>query len=74
MWWSYLLTVFGLTGLVLAGRNKSLGWAIGLAAQVLWFVYAVVTQQWGFIVSALAYGSVYFRNWRAWRRAEKEAA
>lgn len=65
-YWSWLLTVVGVTGLYFAGRRRALGWAIGLAAQVLWLAYAIATQQWGFIVSAGAYGWVYAKNLRAW--------
>lgn len=70
-WWSWLLTGVGVTGLYFAGRKRALGWGIGIAAQVLWFLYAVVTQQWGFIVSCLAYGSVYTKNFLAWRSEAK---
>ena len=68
MLWSYLLAAVGILGLVLAGRRKAVGWAIGLGAQALWIAYALATHQFGFIVSALAYGAVYARNWLAWRR------
>jgi len=67
-WWSWLLTVVGITGLYFAGRRQAFGWAIGLAAQVLWLAYAIATRQWGFIVSAFAYAAVYGRNFAAWRR------
>jgi len=70
-WWSWLLTAWGVTGLVLAGRRKSVGWAVGLSAQALWVAYAIATRQWGFIVSAVAYGCVYARNWMTWRRSER---
>lgn len=65
-WWSYLLTAVGVTGLVLAGRKIWWAWLIGLAAQVLWIAYAIATEQWGFILSALAYGWVYATNARLW--------
>ena len=67
-WWSWLLTVVGVTGLYLAGRRSRWGWAIGLGAQVLWIAYALVSRQYGFIASALAYGAVYARNVVAWSR------
>lgn len=71
--WSYLLAAVGILGLILAGRRKAIGWAIGLAAQALWIAYALATHQYGFIVSALAYAAVYGRNWLAWsREAELE--
>jgi hypothetical protein len=67
-WWSWVLTAIGVFGLWLAGRKSPWGWAVGLGAQVLWFAYAISTSQYGFIVSCFAYGWVYLRNFRAWRR------
>lgn len=65
-YWSWLLTAVGVTGLLIAGSKKRAGWAIGLGAQGLWIAYALATKQYGFLVSAAAYGSVYVRNWRKW--------
>lgn len=69
-WWSYVLTAVGVAGLYLAGRRHWAGWAIGLAAQVLWISYALHTRQYGFIVSAVAYGAVYARNLNTWMKAD----
>ena len=71
--WSYVLTAIGITGIYLAGRRNLYGWVVGLSAQVLWIAYAVATEQWGFIVSAFAYGSVYANNWRKWAKEAKRA-
>lgn len=71
--WSWVLAAVGITGIYLAGRMNKLGWAIGLGAQVLWLAYAIVTRQWGFIATAIAYGFVYARNWWRWRAAEVAA-
>lgn len=68
-WWSWLLTAVGVTGLWAAGSRKSWGWLIGLGAQVLWVGYALQSKQYGFLVSAVAYGTVYARNFKSWRRA-----
>lgn len=70
--WSIALAAVGILGLYLAGRKNVWGWAIGVGAQVLWIAYAIVTQQYGFILSALAYGWVYSLNWWRWRREERE--
>lgn len=67
-YWSYLLTAVGAVGLLLAGRMQRTGWLVGLAAQGLWIAYALSTQQYGFLISAFIYGSVYARNYLAWRR------
>lgn len=68
--WSFALAAVGIVGLVLAGRKNAAGWAVGLGAQVLWVVYALVAGQYGFIVTAVAYGYVYGKNYLAWRRDE----
>lgn len=66
--WSWALTAVGVLGIYLAGRRARVGWAVGFGAQALWIAYAVATRQWGFIFSAIAYGTVYGRNWLRWRR------
>jgi nicotinamide riboside transporter PnuC len=70
--WSVALAIVGIVGIWLAGRRNLWGWAIGLAAQALWIVFALLTGQYGFIFSALAYGFVYGRNWLRWRRDRDE--
>lgn len=69
MLWSLILATIGIIGLLAAGSKKSVGWLIGLSAQLLWFVYGVTTHQYGFLLSAAAYGVVYARNYLAWRRS-----
>lgn len=69
-WWSWALTAMGVAGLWLAGQRNVWGWAVGLAAQPVWITYGIVTEQYGFIVSGLAYGAVYARNF-VWRWKEK---
>ena len=72
--WSYILTAIGVFGLWLAGRKDWRGWLVGLSAQGVWLAYAVATQQWGFILSAFAYGWVYALNiWRMRRKSPKGA-
>lgn len=70
--WSYLLTAVGGFGLYLAGRKNPMGWAVGLGAQALWIAYASATHQPGFYISAIVYGSVYARNFLAWRGERRE--
>ena len=66
--WPWLLSAVGITGIWLAGSHRTIGWIFGVAAQFLWITYAVLTSQWGFIASALAYTFVYSRNWIKWDR------
>lgn len=71
--WSVVLALIGLIGTYLTGRYNSWGWFLGLFAQVLWATYAVTTAQYGFLLSAAAFGTIYWRNWRAWRRKDAAA-
>lgn len=73
-WLSPILAASGLASLWLAGRRSWWGWALGLVDEVLWVLYAAVTGQWAFAVSALAYGWVYWRNLRAWRSVERTSS
>lgn len=71
--WSWGLTVVGVSALYLAGKGGWRGWAVGLFAQALWLVYALVTKQYGFIVSVFAYGSIYVVNIRKALKQQREA-
>jgi hypothetical protein len=71
MYWSWILTVVGVFGLWLAGRKNRYGWAVGISAQTLWIAYALATHQYGFLVSAFAYGWVYTKNFISWWREAK---
>jgi hypothetical protein len=70
-WWSYVLAAIGVTGLWIAATRPTIGWRFNIAAQIVWLAYAVATRQWGFIVTAVAYGVVYLRLLRRAQAAEK---
>ncbi len=70
----YILTVFGLTALWLTLRRSPWGYAVGLTTQGLWFVYAIITREWGFLGSCFAYTAVYLINLRKWRRDQAAIA
>lgn len=66
IWWSVLLTVVGVSGLYALTKKKWWGFDIGMAAQILWLIYAITTKQWGFLGSCLAYGfvnAIGLSNW-----------
>lgn len=72
MYWSYVLTAGGVLGIYLAGKKNLWGWALGFSMQWLWVVYAFQTKQYGFILSAIAYGAVYGRNFYLWHNDKKK--
>lgn len=66
--WSYILTLVGITGFYLAGRKVWWCWYINIANQVLWLIYAVITQQWGFILGTVFYSVVFIKNAYQWTK------
>jgi hypothetical protein len=69
-YWSYVLALIGVSGIFLVGRKTIWGWLILCVSECLWIVYALETKQYGFIISALAYGAVYVKSYIGWRRDE----
>jgi hypothetical protein len=70
MYWSYILAAIGVAGIFFVGRKTIWGWLILLFNEVLWITYALLTDQYGFILSAIAYGIVYIRSYIHWKREE----
>lgn len=72
-WWSIVLALLGITSMVLAGNKLKSAWVIGLISQVIWITYGFITNQWGFVLSGVAFSIVYVRNLLLWHAEEKEA-
>ena len=70
--WSYLLTIVGLAGFILAGRKVWWCWYVNIACQALWFTYAIVTHQYGFIIASIAYTIVFSKNAMAWTKEHRK--
>lgn len=66
--WSYLLGVVGLVGFILAGRRVWWSWYVNLACQGLWFAYAIITSQFGFLISSIVYAFVFTQNSIKWTK------
>ncbi len=52
----WALVIVGIVGTMMAGRGIGWGWLLLFGLQPLWIGYALVTEQYGFVVSAVAYG------------------
>ena len=61
---SWVLTALGALGLLAAKRTRWLGWAVGIALQPLWIVYALHLHQYGLIPGSVVYGAVNAANLR----------
>lgn len=69
--WSWALTVVGVTTFILAGRKVWWSWYVGIACQVLWLAYALITEQMGFLVGVVVYTFVYVKNSIAWTKEHR---
>lgn len=66
--WSWVLGFVGVVGFIFAGKKIWWSWYINIGCQVLWFAYAIVTNQWGFFVSAFVYMAVFMKNAIEWTK------
>jgi len=70
MMWSWILAAIGIFGIYFVGKKTVWGWLVLLVNEVIWIAYAISTEQYGFIVSAIAYGIVYVKSFLHWRSDE----
>lgn len=66
--WSYILTAIGLLGFYFVGKKAWWAWYINIANQFLWLTYALVTEQYGFIIGSVFYFIVFAKNAYAWTK------
>lgn len=59
-------SIVGFAGLWMAGNQRRAGWAVGLASEVLWVIYAVLLGQWVLLPTCVIWGFVYGRNFLRW--------
>jgi hypothetical protein len=69
-YWSWLLAVLGVSGMYFVGKKTVWGWLVLLANEAIWVIYALITQQYGFIAMAVAYAYVYINSYFEWRKVE----
>jgi hypothetical protein len=70
--WSWLLTFIGLAGFILAGKRVWWAWYINIACQALWYTYAFISHQYGFVFSATVYTIVFTQNAIKWTKERKK--
>lgn len=66
-WLGLVISVWGAAGMYVAGKGAWKGWAMGLAAQPIWLVFALVVHSWPLAFSPLLYGTVYAKNLWRWK-------
>ena len=73
MLWSYTLAGLGVISLYLTGKKLKIGWVVGIVNSVLWIAYGLITEQYGFIASAVVFITVQARNYHSWHKEESNS-
>lgn len=66
MWWSWILSGVGLLSLWQITKWNRTGFITGLVVEALWLIYAIQTEQWGFLPAVVIFSVVYVDAWRKW--------
>lgn len=67
----YILSAIGVFMILKAGDMRRYAWIIGIAAQVLWFIWIMTSENYGFLFQNVALVIVYARNYYKWRHVEE---
>lgn len=62
----YFLSAITIYMFILAGNKTRHAWLVGLANQLLWLSWIVLTQTWGLLPMNIALWIVYTRNYLKW--------
>lgn len=66
--WSWILAIVGLSGIAMVGAIRREGWLVLILNEILWVAYALRTRQYGFILMAVTYATIYAFSYRKWGR------
>lgn len=58
-WWSWILFVNGVFGLLIYIHKPKIGATYNVIAQLIWMTYGIVTRQYGFVASSVTYMTIW---------------
>lgn len=62
----YVLSVFTIAQMWLAGSVSRWTWIVALCAQVVWFFWIIYVEQWGLMLGNVVLTCVFVRNQYRW--------
>lgn len=65
---STILAVMSLIGSYYIGNKAVWVWLYMLFTQMLWLLFGLITEQYGFILSGVGFGAMNLRNYFKWKR------
>lgn len=63
----YILSIFTVYIMLLAGNKSKHAWLIALLNQFFWLVWIIKIKSWGLLPGNIALWIVYFRNHLKWK-------
>lgn len=64
----WVVTIVGVIGFRLAGKKVWWAWYVNILNQILWAIFAITTQQWGFLLGIPLYMYVFVKNAYEWTK------
>ena len=61
------LVLAGLAVMYLLAHRNRWGWVLSLLNQTVWLALAYVSNNWGFLLGAVAFGAVAVHGWFQWK-------
>lgn len=65
---SWITLVIGVLGFWLSGKKLWWSWYVNLANQAIWFLFAIISGYYAFLVAAIFYTIVFTRNAYLWTK------
>lgn len=69
----WVLSLIGCIMIWQVGNFKKFGWIVGLVAQVLWFIWIIASEQYGFLPQNFLLAALYAKNFWQWHKSGLEA-
>lgn len=65
---SWIVTILGLIGFWLAGKKIWWSWYVNIVNQIMWVIFALITDYYAFLVGTAAYFFVFCKNAYHWTK------
>ena len=70
----WVLSILGVYLAIQTGNLKRWAWAFGLCIQLLWLIWILCSENYGFLIQNATLWIIYYRNHMKWKNATLEVA
>lgn len=68
LWLSWILAILSLIGMWNVGKYRLWAWIYLGVLEILWTVYGILTEQYGFLLLTVGYITIYTINYKRWKK------